>query len=73
MDKEDVVCVCVCVCVCVYIYIYMQYMYEWNITQPLKEWNNAIYSNMNGPRDYQTISEVLQRDKCQMISLICGI
>ena len=25
-----------------------------NITQPSKKWNNAICSNMNGPRDYHT-------------------
>ena len=24
---------------------------QWSITQPLKEWNNAIHSNMDGPRD----------------------
>ena len=27
---------------------------QWNSTQPLKEWNNAIYTNMDGPRDYHT-------------------
>ena len=37
-------CVCVCVCVCVYT--------QWNITQPNKEWNNAICSSMDEPRDY---------------------
>ena len=45
MDKEDVVymCVCVCVCVCVYNGI---------LLSRKKEWDNAIYSNMDGPRDY---------------------
>ena len=33
---------------------------QWNITQPWKEWNNAIYNNMGGPRDYE-VSEVSQR------------
>ena len=27
---------------------------QWNITQPLKIMNNAICSNMNGPREYHT-------------------
>ena len=26
---------------------------QWNISHK-KEWNNAIYSNMDGPRDYHT-------------------
>ena len=35
-----------------------------------KEWNNAICSNMDGPRDYHT--KWSKPDKYQ-ISLICGI
>ena len=35
-----------------------------------KEWNNAICSNMDGPRDYHT--KMTEKDKYQMISLICG-
>ena len=27
---------------------------QWNITQPLKKWNNAICSDMDGPGDYHT-------------------
>ena len=27
---------------------------QWNTTQPYKEWNNAICSNMDEPRDYHT-------------------
>ena len=27
---------------------------QWNITQPEKEWNDSIYSNIDGPRDYHT-------------------
>ena len=38
-----------------------------------KEWNNAIYSNMDGPRDYHTKWSSLEKDKYHMISLICGI
>ena len=27
---------------------------QWNIIQSLKEWNNAIYSNMDALKDYHT-------------------
>ena len=27
---------------------------QWNITQPWKDWNTTIFSNVDGPRDYQT-------------------
>ena len=27
---------------------------QWNITHPYKEWNNAVCSNMDGPRGYLT-------------------
>ena len=42
-----------------------------------KEWNNAIFSNMDGPRDYHTkwskpVSQT-EKDKYHMILLICGI
>ena len=39
-----------------------------------KEQNNAICSNMDGPRDYHT-SEVSQteNDKYRMMLLICGV
>ena len=49
MDKEDVIGVCVCVCVCV--------------TQPWKEWNNAICSNMDRPRDHHTKWSKPDKDK----------
>ena len=57
-DKEAVVdvwikmkgaCVCVCVCVCVYIHIYTRILLSHK-----KELNNAICSNMDGPRDCYT-------------------
>ena len=35
-----------------------------------QEWDNAIFSNMDGPKDYQIKSE--EKDK-YVISLICGI
>ena len=39
-----------------------------------KEWNNAICSNMDGPRDYHTKwSKSDQKDKHHTLSLICRI
>ena len=38
-----------------------------------KEWNNAIYSNMDGPRDHHTKWSKSNKDKYHMIPLICGI
>ena len=37
-----------------------------------KNWNNAICSNMDGPRVYHILSEVCQR-KTNIISGTCGI
>ena len=37
-----------------------------------KDLNNAICSNMDGPRDF-ILSEVREKDKYHMISLICRI
>ena len=36
---------------------------EWNITQPLKEWNNATCSNMDEPGDYLTKWNKLDRER----------
>ena len=38
-----------------------------------KEWNNAICSNMDGPRDYHTKWSKSDKDKYHMVSLICGL
>ena len=38
-----------------------------------KEWNNTIYSNMDGPKDYHTKWSQSDKEKYRMISLICGI
>ena len=40
-----------------------------------KEWNNVIWSNMNGPGDYHSKwrKSERERDKCHMVSLMCGI
>ena len=38
-----------------------------------KEWNNAIYSDMDGPRDCHTEWSKSDKDTYHMISLICGI
>ena len=46
MNKEDM-----CVCVCVYLYTYI-YTHNGILLNHKKEWNNAICSDMDGPRDY---------------------
>jgi len=38
----------------------------------IKKWNNAICSNMDGPRDYDT-NEVSQTEGRQISHNICGI
>ena len=38
-----------------------------------KEWNNAICSNTNGPRDDHTKWSQKEKEKYHMVSLICGI
>ena len=38
-----------------------------------KEWNDAICSNMDGPRDSHTEWSKSEKDKCHVILLICGI
>ena len=38
-----------------------------------KEWNTAICSKMDGPRDYYTKWSKLEKDTYHMISLVCGI
>ena len=50
MDEEDVAYVYVCVCVCVYNRLFIIEHYS----AKEKEWNNAVCSNMDGPRDYHT-------------------
>ena len=35
-----------------------------SVTQPWKELNNAVYSNVDGPRDYHTKQTNSERDKC---------
>ena len=47
MDKEDVV------------HTYIQ----WNTLSHKKEWNNAICSNVDGPRDYQTKRSKSERER----------
>ena len=44
---------------------------QWNITHHKKEWNNAICSNIEGPRDYHT--KLSKSDKTNNIPFICRI
>ena len=45
-------------------------IYNGILLSPYKEWNQAICSNMDGPRDDHTKSE---KDKCYVTSIIFGI
>ena len=56
MNKEDV-----CVCVCVW--REREVHRQWNTTQPLKEWNNAICSSMVATRDEHTKWSKSDKDK----------
>ena len=47
--------------------------YMENYSTIKKEWNNAIYNNMDGPRDYYTKWSKSEKEKYHTISLICGI
>ena len=38
-----------------------------------REWNNAICSNMDGPRDYHTKRSKSEKDKYHIISFMCRI
>ena len=38
-----------------------------------KEWNNAIFRHLDGPRDYQIEWSKTEKDKYHMIILICGL
>ena len=49
-------------------YIYTTELYSAKI----EEWNNAICSNMDGPRDYHTKWNKSDKDK-YMIPLVCGM
>ena len=62
MDKEDMG----------YIYMYT-HTHTGILLSHKKEWNNAICSNMDGPRDYHTKWSKSEKDKYHMSSLICGI
>ena len=46
-------------------------IYSGILLSHIKEWNNAICSNIHGSRDYHT--EWRKPDRKHMISLICGI
>ena len=50
----------------------MVHIYNGILLSHKKEWNNAICSNMDGPRDCHTEWSKSEKDK-YMISLICGI
>ena len=41
----------------------MECVYEWTITQPLREWNFAICNNMDGPGGYYTYWNKSERER----------
>ena len=47
-------------------------IYNGKLLSHKKGWNNAICSNMDGPRDYYTKWSKPDKDKHHKISLICG-
>ena len=49
------------------------YIYNGILLSHEKEWNNAICSNIDGPRDYHTKWSKSDKDKYHMISLTCAI
>ena len=48
-------------------------MYNGILLSHKKEWNNAICSNMDRPRDYHTKWSKSEKEKYHITSLICGI
>ena len=49
------------------------YIYNGILLSHKKEWNNAICSNIVGPKDYPIKWRKTEKDKYHMISLIRGI
>ena len=45
----------------------LEYIYTGILFRHKKEWNNAICSNIQGPREHHLLSEVSQRDKDKII------
>ena len=49
------------------------YIYHGILLSHKKEGNNAICSNIDGPRDYHIKRSKLDKDKYYMITYTCGI
>ena len=49
------------------------HLYNGILISHIKEWNNAICSNKEGPRDHHTKGSKREKDKYHVISFICGI
>ena len=52
---------------------YDVYIHTGILLSHTKEWNDAICSNMGGPRDYHTKWSKWKKDKYHMISFLCVI
>ena len=51
----------------------VRYIYNGILLSHKKEWNNAIGSNMDGPRDYYTKWSKPEKDKYHMVSLMWNL
>ena len=49
------------------------HLYNGMLFSHTKQWNHAICSNMDGPRDYHMKWSETEKDKHNMISLVCRI
>ena len=49
------------------------HIYDGMLLSHKNEWNDATYSNVDGPRDYHTKGSTSGKDKYPIILLICGI
>ena len=54
------------------VHMYILYIYN-GILLSHKKWNNAICSNMDGTRNYDTKWTYTMKDKHHMMSLTCGV
>ena len=54
MDKEGVVCMCIYIYIYTHIHTHTHTHTQMEYYSAIKKWNNAICSNMDGPRDDNT-------------------
>ena len=57
----------------IYIHTHIHAIEYYTVLNHKKEWNFAIWSNIDGLRNYHAKWNKPEKDKCYMISLMCGI